>query len=378
MTSNYVLYALYDDTINTSELADLGEIKLQEQPANLALRAHLLHYFYKLETRLGQREVNEARLRHIKWFIENHPDLEFCGTAPFYDKATSSDFGLINTLWQESISDSQEEMRKVNACMNLANSDRPAALKLMAKLFTPGSDSLWVLALRDLLCNTGSSFSSVVAAERINPEVMDNEFQRKLSTELKENTKWEYVALQDLESRGYDATNVLNVLSTTPCSQEGTDDYAVRIFNNHFSSSMSLRTAARIAGSTYSRFESNSVLGFNPVALSLRFQLASWITRHLPFSKLAINHIFVAPFNSPRSHLICDGYFKPVECLYDYLAELWISQISKFPTDRKIASNAANLTNNWEGYFPRAAGALVSKLSETSAGRVALEKRKTR
>jgi len=378
MTYNYVLYALYEDTINNSELAGLAEARVQEQPDNALIRAHLLHYYHHLEIKYDHKEVSNGRLRHIQWFIENHPDLEFCGTARFYDRASSSTFGSIDKLWQEAISGSPEEMRKVNACMNLAEVDGPSALQLIKKLFPSNSKNIWVLALLDYLNQSASCFHSVVDFERSNLKVLDEDFRTNLLLELKSKNDWESIALRNFAWRDYDDTNILEILSGPLSDSEVRRDDVPHIFKSNFAPNMTMVAASKIAGATFYRFESGSVLHFNPEILSMRFQLACWVITRLPSSKLAISPIFVGPFESPRSYLICDGYFKPIECLYDYLAVLWAEQLNKFPADRTVARNAATFAIKCDGYFHTAMNTVVATLSQTKVGKSTLEKTKSK
>lgn len=354
MIQNDILYSLYDDTINTSELADIAEARVQEQPNDLATRAHLIHYYYNRETKHAQKEVSEGRLRHIEWFIRNQPDLEFCGTAPFYVRASDPRFGAVKILWQEALADLNANMAQVNACMYLLNADSSEGQQLLDKLFPPGSNNIWVLALRDLLYDSGVCFTSTVALERSQPKVSSADCRARLLTEFKEERDWNSFALCNNDDRRSDVSE---------------------FWKSDFSSTMSLRTASRIAACSVFRFESSSILRINPEVTSVRFRLACWIIRHLPSSKLANSPIFMGPFESPKAYDFFElGHCKFFECVYDFLAELWRAQLQEFPKDRKVANNAATFAIQCERFFPSAAKVVISDLLQTKIGRAALKR----
>lgn len=356
MNQNDVLHALYDDTIDRQEIADAAEGSLNQQPHDLITRAQLIHYYYNIEIKFAQRNICAGRLRHIEWFIRNQPDLEFCGTAPFYVRATDPQFGVLKALWQEALVRSEELKRQVNACMFLLNADRSDALRLLDK-FPSNSNNIWILALRDLTSDSGTCFSSAVTLERNKPKVVDVDGRAQLLAEIKENRDWNSVALRDEEARR--SSDVSKILKTD------------------FGPNMCLKKAARIAACTAFRFESSSILRFDPEVTSIRFSLACWIVRYLPFSKLAISPIFTAPFESPKSYdLFKLGNCKAFDCLYDFSAELWAAQVSEFPDDQRVAKNAANFAIQCEKVFPSAAKLLISELRKTEIGTAALKKYK--
>lgn len=360
MSQTGALYALYDDTINKREDADKAEKIVSQRPDDTSTRAQLVHYYYNLEMRSQQKGVSQGRLNHIAWFIKNQPDLEFCGTAPFYLSASDTHFHELRNLWQAAIDCSPEEMRRVNACMYMAKADRSVALELLNSLFPADSNNLWVLAMRDLLCDSGNCFLPAIEIERHRPSTLDDDCKSRLLLELKQNQHWDSAAL--LSS----SANTVSDLASLTLSD--------------FGSTMSLSTVAKIAGCSVFRFESNSILRFNPEAMALRFSLACWIIRYLPFSKLANSPIFMGPFERPESYCVFEGTYpaqfpSSLDCLFEYLAEHWTNQLNAIPEDKAVARNAASFAVESKRYFPEAAQMLVSALSKTVIGRAALKKR---
>ncbi|HOK45350.1 MAG TPA: hypothetical protein PLK67_05435 [Bryobacteraceae bacterium] len=86
----------------TPEEAQRLEAHVQANPEDLAARSSLIVYY----TLKGLRE---PRLRHIFWFIENHPESEFAGyhaTAiyPFRNQLNSeADYAHARSLWLEQV-----------------------------------------------------------------------------------------------------------------------------------------------------------------------------------------------------------------------------------------------------------------------------------
>jgi hypothetical protein len=351
MTQPRALFSLFDDTIDTRAEANTAEKLLEQDPLDLGTRAQLLHYYYNLEITSGCTDVGQKRLHHMSWFIKHQPDLEFCGTALFYIRSSDEQFQKINKLWGEALNLSPAIMRRINASMYIANADEAKGLEELNSLLS-GSNNIWVLALRDLLSGSSSSFLSEVALESSKPLTVDENYRAKLSAELNRTKDWNTVALaNDIELER---------------STLGTDK---------FDSTMSLAMVADIAGWSVFRFESNSILGFNPEMLTTRFNLACWVIRHLPSSDLANSPIFIGPFDSPQSYdLFTRKKPASLEPLVTFVGGLWAGQLRAFPDDKHIAKNAAKFVVGTQPYLSEAAQIVVSHLDKTSIGREVLRK----
>lgn len=352
MSQPSALYSLYDDRINTPEEANIAESKLCQEPGDIETRAQVIHYYFNLDWKSESKNICKPRFHHICWFIKNQPDMVFCGTAPFYIRTADPYFETVKELWQQASDSAPFEMRRINACMYIANVDRSEGLDLLNRFFSD-SNRIWVTALRDLLSGSKNCFASIVESERSKLPIGSDDSCRKRLLEELEGQDWHIAAL-------------------CHSSEVTTDDL---FETSEFDSSMSLSTAAKLAGCTVFRFQSTSIIGFNPELVALRFRLACWIIRHLPFTVLGRDPIFLGPFEFPRSYDIFEQLnLSSLEILMDFVAEHWINQLLIFPKDNTVAKNAASFAVGAKKPFPNAARVLISELSKTSAGKAALSK----
>lgn len=349
------LHGLYNDDIRSAAQADKTERNLVKDPSDIESRALLIHYYYNLQIKhVTKAFAMEQRFRHVSWFIENKPHLQFCGSAQAYIVPGDPNWESAKRLWLAAVDSSSEQMTRINACMFALNADPALGAEWFGALFPADSRDLWVLALRDLVMGSESCFQSILEAERCRPLPLNEDWRASIEPELKKHKDWERIALQDLENSSGEATRI---------SYPITD----------------LKTAAKVCGQSVFRFQTNSVLRFDPEMLAARFMLACWIIRHVPFSKLAASPIFMGPFEYPA---IYDLYpvdnFKSVEFLFDYLAELWVMQLQLFPDDKSISRNAKKLADGWSPLFRNASRAIRSELKKTTKGTDSVKKDKGR
>lgn len=328
MTS--ALTSIFDDALRSKKDADKAEASLVKAPSDIETRAQLIHYYFNQECKSGNSSFTEQRFPHIAWFIENAPDLQFCGTRPFYIKQQNAHWEKCKELWQLAINRATDERRRINACMFVSAQDQSLGIEWLNSLFPADSMNIWALSLRDLLCHTKTSYQSLVEGERRKTWVNDDQSRAASLAEFKTKKDWETFAMRDCGS--FDNVELNSV------SREITD----------------LESASNLARQSILRIQSNSILGFDPEAISLRFIVASWIIKHLPSSKLAVSPIFMSPFESPGRYTICDvESLESMECLFQYLIELWTLQLRSFPKEKKIAKNAANFAKGCRPFFPK-------------------------
>lgn len=351
---NAALVALYDDSLKTHKQVESAEVTISKKPDDLNTRAQLVHYYYNKEVTSGDKNISEGRSRHIAWFINNLPDLKFCGTAPFYVGSDDDQFPIIERMWLNTTKNSPETMRRINACMYVGNASKPDGLKLLNSLFPSNFQNIWVMALRDLFLDSRSCFLPTIDSERSKPSSIDDDCRCNMQAQIKSKRHWNSEALASNEIAYGDSIDFTDAL---------------------FDSTVDLSTVAKAAGSSVFRFQLSNILRFDPEILSLRFKIASLVIRYLPSSKLAVDPIFMGPFDSPRSYDIFDEHqsYRLLECLFDYIAVHWSNQLREFPAEREIAKNAAKFASEISSFFPDSAQIIVSQLSKSAIGKSILK-----
>ncbi len=134
--------------ISVDEASRLEE-SLTRDPNDLAARAQLLGYYFAAGgRRLSAEAARQARLRHILWLVQNHPESELAGLPPAtidptgHPLADQEGYEKVKALWLE-----QAEKHKDNPVV-LANAawffklpDKPIAAQLLkrAQAVDPGN-----------------------------------------------------------------------------------------------------------------------------------------------------------------------------------------------------------------------------------------------
>ena len=126
------------------------EENLNHDPNDLAARALLLEYYFAASRRLSPEVLHEARLRHIAWLVQNHPESELAGMSeatidpaggPLADYAG---YEKVKALWLEQVKAHDDTvMVLANAAWFFKLPDKPTAARLLMRLHTidPGNQN---------------------------------------------------------------------------------------------------------------------------------------------------------------------------------------------------------------------------------------------
>jgi len=133
----------------SADQASRLEESLTRDPNDLAARAQLLRYYFAVGGRqLSPEAARQARLRHILWLVQNHPESELASLSEAtidpagHPLADQEGYAKVKALWLE-----QAEKHKDNAVL-LANAawffklpDKPIAARLLkrARAVDPGN-----------------------------------------------------------------------------------------------------------------------------------------------------------------------------------------------------------------------------------------------
>lgn len=337
MFDERVFYRLYDDSILGISAAEDAEGLVARCQNDTATRAQLIHYYYNLEVKGGRSKISFGRFRHVVWFIKNLPDLKFCGGAPFYVQRSDPNYEFLKSTWLHSIHSSTAEMTRINACMFVANSCEMEGVEFFASIFPASAQTLPVATLKDKLFGTSSGFELVILNEKLNKYVLSENQIFDLVSEFTTEKDWNRVAVKFIE--------------------QSPDQYLERmqpILSN------SLADVARYAGATAFKFESNSILGFDPEIMALRFHIACWIIRYLPDTKLCNSPIFVDPFFRIVSY---DGlYSRSVFQLIEHVGSCWANALQTFPENKQVIRNARSFAAECKKWVPSASSLVDSEL----------------
>lgn len=126
------------------------EESLSRDPNDLAAQAQLLGYYFAAGGRLSPEVLHEARLRHILWLVQNHPESELAGISeatidpaggPLADRAG---YEKVKALWLEQVkANPNTVMVLANAAWFFKLPDKPTAAGLLMHLrsIDPGNQS---------------------------------------------------------------------------------------------------------------------------------------------------------------------------------------------------------------------------------------------
>jgi len=118
------------------------EENLRHDPNDLAARAQLLGYYFAAGRRLSPAVLHEARLRHILWLVQNHPESELAGMSeatidpaggPLADYAG---YARVKALWLEQVKAHDDTV------MVLANAAGATLVKLAKAAHKPRASCL--------------------------------------------------------------------------------------------------------------------------------------------------------------------------------------------------------------------------------------------
>jgi tetratricopeptide (TPR) repeat protein len=124
----------------SADQASRLEESLIHDPNDLAARAQLLGYYFAAGRRLSPETVHEARLRHILWLVQNHPESELAGMSeatidpaggPLADRAG---YEKVKAIWLEQVKTHQDTvMVLVNAAWFFKLPDKAIAAGLLTR-----------------------------------------------------------------------------------------------------------------------------------------------------------------------------------------------------------------------------------------------------
>jgi hypothetical protein len=126
------------------------EESLSRDPNDLAARAQLLGYYFATGGRLSPEGLHEARLRHILWLVQNHPESELAGISeatidpaggPLADR---TGYEKVKALWLEQVKANPDTiMVLANAAWFFKLPDKATAARLLVHLHSidPGNKS---------------------------------------------------------------------------------------------------------------------------------------------------------------------------------------------------------------------------------------------
>jgi uncharacterized protein DUF1566 len=139
----------------SADQASRLEESLIHDPNDLAARAQLLGYYFAAGPRLSPETVHEARLRHIVWLVQNHPESELAGMSeatidpaggPLADRAG---YEQVKALWFEQVKAHQDTvMVLINAAWFFKLPDKAIAAGLLTRAHAIEPDNRnWSAAL---------------------------------------------------------------------------------------------------------------------------------------------------------------------------------------------------------------------------------------
>lgn len=337
----------WENSVFNREQVFQAEQTLIENPGDIFLRARLLYtYFQHNLLENLELDLSKARSIHLFWFIEQLPDWKFCGTKFFYLSKEDNYFDKLKKLWLKKVAESGNLGRRVNAYMLLASQSDPNLETYFEKFFKGYENNIWVQALADLNLGQSSWFDEIIEIDRRKRD-LDDGFCAEFLT-LIEQTNWKHLVYK----------------ATKNCILK---EYQIAVENFFFTPS--LGNLCLIAGYSWTRWSSYSILHCDPKLISDRFLIACWIVRNIPSSRLAKELFFMSPFIQSISEEKRDYLEIPIR----YLSSLWISQLEKSPEDLKICKNAAFFSKRIEISFPEISLTIVRKLKVSNSGKKALK-----
>ena len=134
----------------SADQASRLEESLIHDPNDLAARAQLLGYYFAASPRLNPETVHEARVRHILWLVQNHPESELAGMSeatidPVGDSlADPAGYEKVKALWLEQVKSHPDKvMVLVNAAWFFKLPDKAIAADLLtrAHAIDPGNQN---------------------------------------------------------------------------------------------------------------------------------------------------------------------------------------------------------------------------------------------
>jgi tetratricopeptide (TPR) repeat protein len=124
----------------SADQASRLEESLIHDPNDLAARAQLLGYYFAASPRLSADTVHEARVRHILWLVQNHPESELAGMSEAtIDPAGGSladraGYEKVKALWLEQVKSHPDKvMVLVNAAWFFKLPDKAIAASLLTR-----------------------------------------------------------------------------------------------------------------------------------------------------------------------------------------------------------------------------------------------------
>lgn len=143
----------------TAEDASRLEEAVAKDPENLDARARLLrYYFYNNEGLAGPYGTQSARLKHIQWLIEHHPESDLTASLEATmlpggpDSAATQEFERIRDLWKQQVAGHGDDPKVLgNAGTFLESTDRELAADLLQRATSGDTqDARWPARLADL------------------------------------------------------------------------------------------------------------------------------------------------------------------------------------------------------------------------------------